>query len=977
MYPNLLGPLLTLSGVALAGLAWLMLRQPVSRRLALRQVARRKTEAALVVTGSVLGTAIIIGALVVGDTLNHSVRQDAYRTLGPIDERVMSPNPAIGKLVSDRLAALRNDSAVDGVLTAYLDQGAAVHAAPSGNYAEPRVIAWDVDFGDAAAFGAAGGPSGLSGPSPTTGTVYLNQPLATSLHAAIGDSVTLFLYGQPTSLRVTRIVDERGLGGAGVGSTVNRNAYVPPGTLDFIARLHHHPLRAITFVSNRGGVESGDAQTSLVVARIKSELGWLANEVTIETPKHSLLAAAKTTGDVLGALFLMIGSFSIIAGALLLVNIFVMLAEERKSQLGMLRALGMKRSRLVGSLTLEGGTYALVSLVPGVLVGLAVGYGVALVAAQVFSTWTPDGSGLSISFAVTPTSLVNGAALGLVIAITTILLTSIRISRFNVINAIRDLPATSNPRARRWLLVTGTTLAVLTGMLAVPSVARSAAVPTLLLPSLAMLFAVPALQRLFPRRHAVNIAAGAVLVWSMVAPLVRPHMYDNPSMAVWVVSGVLVAFSAVVLVSQNQHIVLWPIRRLLERPSQTGLAVRLAVAYPLARRFRTGATLVMYTLITLVLVLLVEISGIVNKGVDTNVANATAGYSLRLDLNPVGARTVLRDLQNGNYRQQIAQVTPLVSSVVNATDPGHRTTTPLRSLLVGVPSGSMTTMAFDRRLPALPSDAAVWQLMARDPKYVVIDASFGSTGGPPSRYFDPGDTFTVTNPFTGETSTKTIAAVMSNAMIFYATAGPGANALPIITSDRSVRALFGPVAQMSSALVRTPFGTNPDRLAPQLQATYLSSSLVATPVATNIRRMFASSSSFFKLMEGFLALGLLVGVTGLGVVMVRAVRERRRTIGVLRALGFRASTVSRSFLIESGLVAAEGILLGAVLGVLTTWLMYQKSASFEGVRAGFPIVWSVIVLLAVATFVASLLATIGPARRAAQVRPALAVRVAE
>jgi putative ABC transport system permease protein len=152
---------------------------------------------------------------------------------------------------------------------------------------------------------------------------------------------------------------------------------------------------------------------------------------------------------------------------------------------------------------------------------------------------------------------------------------------------------------------------------------------------------------------------------------------------------------------------------------------------------------------------------------------------------------------------------------------------------------------------------------------------------------------------------------------------------------------------------------------------------VATAIAANIRRMFKANTAFFQLMQGFLALGLLVGVTGLGVVMVRAVRERRRTIGVLRALGFRSRTVARSFLFESGLVAVEGIVLGAVLGVLTTWLMYQKSAAFDGVRAGFPIVWGTIGLLAAATFVASLLATIGPARRAAQVKPALAVRVAE
>ncbi|MFC8917722.1 FtsX-like permease family protein [Streptomyces sp. NPDC057116] len=90
-------------------------------------------------------------------------------------------------------------------------------------------------------------------------------------------------------------------------------------------------------------------------------------------------------------------------------------------------------------------------------------------------------------------------------------------------------------------------------------------------------------------------------------------------------------------------------------------------------------------------------------------------------------------------------------------------------------------------------------------------------------------------------------------------------------------------------------------------------------------------------MQGFLPLGLLVGVTGLGVVMVRAVRERRRTIGILGALGFRARTVQRSFLWESAFIAVEGIVLGSLLGVLTTWLTYRNSAAFEGREGGFPI----------------------------------------
>jgi putative ABC transport system permease protein len=416
---------------------------------------------------------------------------------------------------------------------------------------------------------------------------------------------------------------------------------------------------------------------------------------------------------------------------------------------------------------------------------------------------------------------------------------------------------------------------------------------------------------------------------------------------------------------------------LLARPSETALAARLAIAYPLAKRFRTGATLVMYTLIMLVLILLAEINGMINKSVETNVQNATAGYSLRLDLNPATAKQALDELVNGSFRQQISSVTPLTSALAAASDPGHRTTAPLRSLVVGVPDGSLNDMTFDRRMPSLHSDRAVWALLARDSDYVVLDAFFGATGGPNGKFYEPGDTFTVTNPYTGKAEEKTIAAVLNSGMVFYAASGDSVNAFPIVTSTKAVRDQFGPAARVSSALVRTPPGTTPERLAPQLQGEYLAASLVVTPIAANVRRMFAANTAFFRLMQGFLALGLLVGVIGLGVVMVRAVRERRRTIGVLRALGFKASTVARSFLMESGLIAFEGIVLGAALGVLTTWLMYQKSAAFDGVRAGFPIVWWSIALLGGATFLASLLATVGPARRAATVKPAIAVRVSD
>src|SRR5690242_4526797 len=128
MYPNLtpwLVGLLLLVGVVLLTIG---LRERVAGRLALRQVVRRPTEALLVVLGSVLGTAIIVGSLVVGDTLNHSVRRAAYDTLGPVDEMIVSSTAAEGTKFAAELASLRGDPDVDGVLNAQVEQTAAARS---------------------------------------------------------------------------------------------------------------------------------------------------------------------------------------------------------------------------------------------------------------------------------------------------------------------------------------------------------------------------------------------------------------------------------------------------------------------------------------------------------------------------------------------------------------------------------------------------------------------------------------------------------------------------------------------------------------------------------------------------------------------------------------------------------------------------------------------------------------------------------
>ena len=247
------------------------------------------------------------------------------------------------------------------------------------------------------------------------------------------------------TLEVARVVARAGRAlAAGAPSASTARSSGEPGTLSWVAVAGPVGGRAgpetLTLVSNTGGVEGGAAASDQVKAKLQAALGPLGGQGTVvATPKQELLEEAEAIGGEFGALFLFIGSFAIIAGVMLLVNVFVMLAEERKGELGMLRAVGLRRGRLIRGFVIEGTVYALVASALGLVAGLGVGRAVVEVTARIFASFATEGGPL-LTFTASPTSLVNGFAAGFLIAFLTVALTSIRISRINIIAAIRDLP---------------------------------------------------------------------------------------------------------------------------------------------------------------------------------------------------------------------------------------------------------------------------------------------------------------------------------------------------------------------------------------------------------------------------------------------------------------------------------------------------------------------------------------------------------
>jgi putative ABC transport system permease protein len=976
-------------GVAVAVVAALALHNRVFLRLGLRNARRRAGRSALIVVGLMLATAIFAAALGTGDTMGRTVRASVLQSLGNSDEWITARGvkaDASGQLGSSSGLRLFDESVVsavdralagthlvDGVMPAFV-QTVAVQDRTS-RQTEPRVTIFAPDPTRMAGFGTIrdtrrGAAVDLAALTP--GTVLLDTHAAAALGARAGDEITVLAGTARVPLRIAAVVRYQGTGTPKAAMLLPlaqvQAALGAPGKVEEI------------LVSNAGGATSGAGLTDAVVARLRPVLAPFG--LAAQPFKHDGLHDADKAGNAFMQMFSTFGSFSIAAGILLIFLIFVMLSAERRTEMGVARAIGTQRGHLVETFLFEGAAYDVVAAAVGALLGIGVSLAMVRGIERAYSNLD-----VTITFSVRWQSVVVAYTLGVLLTLAVVAFSAWRVSVLNIVTAVRNLPDPSKRLHKRRGIVRGVVLVTLGALLVASARSAAEAMPFFLGVSLVLIGLIPILQALrVSERVAYSIAgAGIVLVWLMPSStLERIIPGAQMDFSLWIVGGLMIVLGATWAVIYNADALLGAAMAVFGRIRSLAAVLRVSMAYPLRTRLRTGMTLAMFTLVVFNLVVGITTPTSFIEST-SKVQTYGGGFDVRAITTPVGAvtdmsataRTALgKDARDVRYVASVSNIAikarqrgggAFVDYALRGVDPTFlaRNHYPLGSRAVGY-----------------PTDRAVWAAIARGGRLAVVDPwivphrrnwSFGAISDLSLHGFFAEDrTFApvqidLRDPATGAVQPYTVIGVLRDSMPL--------ELAGIMTSQHAAVTSFGPRAVPTMHLFALARGVDPDHFATRLESAFLARGMQADSFRKLVADNLAGTTIFLRLIEGFMALGLIVGVAALGVIAARSVVERRQQIGVLRAIGFQANSVRLGFLLESAFLALTSIVVGTVLGLAMAYNVVadaHRQATWPGVHLIIP--WLNLAIVFVAVMLVALLTTYLPARRASRVYAAEALR---
>jgi putative ABC transport system permease protein len=1105
-------------------LVWIWVRNPLLVRMGLRNVVRRKTQTVLIVAGMMLATLIMSAAFATGDTVGYSITNQIYREMAGVDiviafDRSEAPEGVTEMTDADVAGltdVLADDPNVDGVSGLVQTRVPAINT--RDQRAEPRAVFAGID---PATIGPFGGLSGLDGNQLDPAALgedraFVSESLSENIGVEDGDRFTIHYEGQPHEFVVMGVIVDNAISSQMDPEASGGTAGGLVTTLERWREITGEAERIdLIAVSVTGGVRDSLPNIAPVEDRIDAYIEESGAPLDQIFTKTEFVDLAELVGSLFVTLFVVFGLFSIAAGIMLIFLTFVMLAAERRPEMGMARAVGMKRMHLTESFVAEGMTYNIGAAMIGALLGLAVAGLIVWILSQVFSDF-----GVGITFHFNAQGFVIAYFLGLVITFATVAFSSWRAANLNIVEAVRDLPDPEQLRATdRSLGRLGLAVIAVVWSLAWIALVAVWCVAGFIFFTLglgtygagflaggliagAYVWGVMRINR--PWRSmswrgrigyvlwwvAFNVMAG--VTWLLFRTRAWARRYSNAggwatwmliigAMLVWwgyygstqafaVTGGVtLILFAAAMLAvyfgvspkpafTVASFLALWywllplPFSLLIDDASDfqdpvlqvlillgiepeeeitgdiemffvSGIAMtaaatllvifnadqlqkvanaagrflggvapalRTAISYPLAARFRTGMTLAMFTLVVFSLVVMATINSNFTQlflGDD-----ARGGFDVRVSASESNRIPDLREALRQTGYDVDANIEGAGTLVM--ADPDMRVAGSTEEFEAYALQGmddeflSLTGFTLTTRAAGYDSDAEVFEAIRNDPTLAIVDES---RSAPEDPFADPDESdfrlgvetsdlreqpwepipITVRNRETRREVELRVIGVLEPQVTSVTPAWLA------VFAQRSVVDQYFDGGETESFYLTTREDSKSATIevASQIEAALLDRGVVAASFEQEIDDAAAQSNAFQYLFEGFMGLGLVVGIAALGVIAFRTVAERRQQIGMMRAIGYTRRMIAMSFFFESSFIALAGILMGLALGAALSYnILTEFIAEQDGIELDFHFPWPRLLGIVAIAYLASALMTLIPARSASKVPVAEALR---
>lgn len=909
-------------------------------KVAWRDFVRRPAQTVLLVAGLLVSSLVISAALVAADSMEALFLENTYAAWGPVDVTVgtISGNPfpeAVGREIAedDSIETLSDGAAPRLSLAATVE-------ALRTSQREPSIRVIGLDHRLDIRIGTFSSVDGSPVATPLADETIINERLAERLDARVGDELQLFAAGPSGvpvrfSARVSEIV--RSIGKADGGRRAN--AFFDLAYLQRAVGAEGLVTQVVVSAkgSDREPVSAVDLEEASKRAASRSS-STQGTRLIIADSKAGDIKASKEQSRFFRAILSMLGAIVALASIGLIVNLFVMLGEERRTEAGALRAMGLKRRSLILLGVVEGVLYSLAAAVIGSLLGSLFGRYVADLMGDIFDQFSLDSS-FEIArppFEVRPATLIAAGVGGFIVSMVSVIFISTKTSRLTVIAAIRGLPENQLKGRKR---------------IAFPIVQILIGVPMLFGPdilklvggSVIILGAAGLLSRVLSSRLASTVGAIAGLAWGLWANTYLANFEGDPedAFAIVTLAGVVMVVSSVTLVAANLNAV----RRLADAFGPRARSViKTAAAYASGYRFRTAMSMGMFGLVIYMIAAFAVWGGF---GSGTDIANQSGGFSVLAsstipvsEMKVIGASKIV-GLPSTLYSQ---------GYTVGKSQPVY-----FPAVIYGIDQDFASSSEFKFATKAKgTTDRQVWSKLATTKGVAVLDGA--------------------TDPGSSKVGDKLVLKTDAGSKEFEVIGVADEFTLAaLMLSRQDFEELYPGRVGNRTWLVKAGPDSSAARMSKHMEKVYAEAGMDARPLKEIFEERAAVQRTFVGIFQLLLKMGLMIGISGLAIGAVRTVLERRQAIGILRAMGFQSAMVGAWLLAETLMVATFGVTIGLGVGLLGTYLLINEQIpSFT-----FQVDWSQIRSTLLIVYAAVLAFTALPAIRAARLKPAEAVRYVE